>query len=194
MKLLLFSILTSLVAANPILAPRAPSPPFKLTGHTANAANLGWLRILPIAGTGYFGFGWAYQGSQEIKLFFQDESRPGRVLGVQPNGYEIPLLIDRANTAVIGLELTSRFDVSGTLFFSTLGGSTGSADNPFDPKMQWLTCMRAGTDDDTDPEYLEELYYGLDLPSGCRIGGNPIYLHMHSGDSVEVQVTGRIGP
>lgn len=77
--------------------------------------------------------------------------------GSPPSCYR-PLLIDRAKTAVTGLDLTNRFAISGTLFLSTLGDLTGFADNPFDPKMQWLTCMRAGDDDDKNPEYVEELY------------------------------------
>lgn len=89
MKLCIFSVLASFVVANPILAPRAPSRSFTLSGD----GGLGQLTILPVAEAnhpGYFRFGWYGTGSQKIELFFpQDQTGLGPVFDARQNGYEM---------------------------------------------------------------------------------------------------------
>lgn len=87
------AILASFVAANPILAPRAPSRPFRLQGDVGAERSDRVLTILPVAEPnhrGYFKFGWFGQKSEKIELFFtQNEFSPGAVFNVRQNGYEM---------------------------------------------------------------------------------------------------------
>lgn len=96
MKFSLFSItaiLASFVAANPILAPRAPSRPFRLQGNVGSRGSYRELAILPVTqrnGADYYQFGWYGTGSEQIELFFtDDETMPGPVFDVRQDGYEM---------------------------------------------------------------------------------------------------------
>ncbi|KAL0635397.1 hypothetical protein Q9L58_005605 [Maublancomyces gigas] len=216
MKLGIFSItaiLTSLVAANPILAPRAPSPSFKLWGQLLGSGSdslMDYLTILPITEPNkpvYYGFGWYGQGSQPIDLFLREADQPGRALDVRQNGYEMifqavpdqfggtpycyrPLLINPANTAVVGLESTSKFFLySGYQFYS--GAET---DHPDDPNgWQWTTCVRSETMDPKNVKYVEELYFcSSPLPSGCSLGRGPVTLNAEVASDVAVKLAAAV--
>lgn len=84
------AILASFVAANPILAPRASSSPFRLYGDFGSDTSFPLLAILPVAERGYYQFGWYGKGSQKIELYFtQDETHPGPIFDFRKNGYEM---------------------------------------------------------------------------------------------------------
>lgn len=97
MKLSLFSItaiVASFVAANPILAPRAPSSPFRLWGDVGvrdmPRSLLGMIPVAEPNHQGYFQFGWYGKRSEKIELFFGNgPSTLGPVFDVRQNGYEM---------------------------------------------------------------------------------------------------------
>lgn len=98
MKLSLFSItiaLASFVAANPILAPRAASRPFKL-GTPDRRSQDPYLQAEYVSGggkrRGYYRLGWfgPTWRDPEKTLFFPDGPPPqARVFDIKQNGYEM---------------------------------------------------------------------------------------------------------
>lgn len=92
LSVLFITFVLTLVAATPLVAPRAASHPFKLVADGVNLAEKLFpaLQVDADTGTGFFRFGWFIPGEQDPDLFFpEDFTSAGAVLDDWHNQYEM---------------------------------------------------------------------------------------------------------